>query len=146
MFWMHVCLCIACVPSAHGVQKRELDPWGMEQQLVVSHPVGSGDGTHGTLWNHYAISPTRRHSLYLKISLWWHHISLALYHCHQIILMFRVFLYLYSKNNMKVPLASSFPVTEQLRNYGKSAWSITRFSGTVLTSGPQGCVICAQLF
>lgn len=34
---------------------------------------------------------------------------------------------------MKVPLASSFPVTEQLRNYGKCVWSITRFSGIVLT-------------
>lgn len=34
---------------------------------------------------------------------------------------------------MKVPLASSFPVTEQLRNYGKSVWSITHFSGIVLT-------------
>lgn len=47
---------------------------------------------------------------------------------------------------MKVPLASSFPVTEQLRNYGKSVWSITPFSGIALTSGPQGCVICAHYF
>lgn len=49
-------------------------------------------------------------------------------------LMFCVYLYLYSKNNMKVLLASSFPVTEQLRNYGKSVWSITRFSGMALTA------------
>lgn len=54
-------------------------------------------------------------------------------HVSQII-MFHVYSRFYSKNNMRVPLDSNFPVTEQLRSYGKSVLSITLFSGIVLTS------------
>lgn len=34
-----------CVPDAHGGQKRELDPLKLELWMVVSHYVGTENGT-----------------------------------------------------------------------------------------------------
>ena len=38
---MHVCLGTTCVPSAHGGQKKELDPMQLELLVVRSCQVGA---------------------------------------------------------------------------------------------------------
>ena len=65
-----------------------------------------------------------------------------------VLLSFYVYLPLYSKNIMKVPSASSSPVIERPRNYGRSVWSITRSSGIFCSSisFPRICYLCLLLF
>lgn len=40
VFFLHVCMCTVCVSGACGVQKRVLDPLGLELQMVVSNHAG----------------------------------------------------------------------------------------------------------
>ena len=40
------CVSVPCACSAHGGQKKLLVPLELELQMVVSHYVGAGNGTH----------------------------------------------------------------------------------------------------
>jgi hypothetical protein len=40
--YLHICMCITCMPGFHGDQKRASDPLEPELQMVVSHHVGAG--------------------------------------------------------------------------------------------------------
>jgi hypothetical protein len=41
MFYLHVDMCIMCMPDALRRQKRGLDPLGQNLQVVVSQHVGA---------------------------------------------------------------------------------------------------------
>lgn len=42
------CLCIMCMPVAFGVEKRASDPLELALQMVVSHRMGTGNGTRAS--------------------------------------------------------------------------------------------------
>ena len=45
MYWCFACVCVYAphVCSAHGGQKRPVDPQELLLEMVVSHHVGAGD-------------------------------------------------------------------------------------------------------
>lgn len=60
--YFYVCPCTTCISGAHGVQKKQLDPLGMELKMVGSYLVDAGTQTpvfwesNSQCFNHQTIS------------------------------------------------------------------------------------------
>lgn len=45
MFYLHVCMCVTCVPGIQGSKKRALGPLELDLWMIVSHHVDAGNQT-----------------------------------------------------------------------------------------------------
>lgn len=89
VFCLHVCICISCVPSALGNQKRSLCILELEVWMVVSHHVGSENQTQVfrrivSALHHWPISLAPHYAwLYLVLGIE-QSFTLIRHTCHQV--------------------------------------------------------------